>query len=137
MFVAVTGNRGAWVGGWGGQSFGLKSVTSVWLSVQCLQETNLFKLLHYGEGGGMGGLLTVTHSCVDMGGGTRGKWEIGHRHLLHPSKASLRARGQQAVSMLIIYSPKRTPKKREENKTHQCLQSLVSGIHNRLKKYII
>lgn len=39
MFLAVTGNSWAWVG-WG-ELWTEECVTSVWLSVHCLQETNV------------------------------------------------------------------------------------------------
>lgn len=38
MFLAITGNSWAWR--WGEELWTEECVTSVWLSVQCLQETN-------------------------------------------------------------------------------------------------
>lgn len=77
------GHGGSGVG-WGGGLWTEECVTSVWLSVQCLQETNFF--LSFFIGGKKEKVLTVTHNYVDIQGTTRGGWEVARRHLLHPSK---------------------------------------------------
>ena len=77
MLVAIAGN----------QLWTKECVTSVWLSVQCLQETNF--CLSFFIRGEKKKLLTICNTPPRRyPGGNAGKGGTDRRHLLHPSKAT-------------------------------------------------
>lgn len=116
--------------GEGAKLWAQECVTSVWLSVQCLQETNVC-LSFFMTGKKKKKLLTMCNTPPRRyPGEDTGGWGLvaATYCILHRLASQLRQR-QQAVSRLMNYSLKNAP----GGKSNPSVSSnLRSGIHNRL-----